>query len=263
LGDKGLIIAIEGKDREEIWKALCLKQIDKTNSRFFEEQVIGGAYYSGNWYLLSLGHRPSLSLRLVEERLRLMPLDMEAIVHEFYENVNFSSTQSWLNGKKRWSVSHTLDKGRDNLEVRGPVPEILTNIHEKAKAELSVDEHDIFFDVPVDLMEQITGFRYGASGSVFPSEGDHLVPQDPSLYNKNNKRMHAGADGRVAQRTVDGKRVHIFCLLNKFSASYEDGRWTVGTKFYNGDLRENFILVEDPVEMYRLFAEAERYLSDS
>ncbi|WP_308719088.1 hypothetical protein [Komagataeibacter xylinus] len=61
----------------------------------------------------------------------------------------------------RWNISHEAAKGHDNLECTGTLPPESSAIIEAARAEAGTCKNvDVFFDIPVSVIESLTGFRY-------------------------------------------------------------------------------------------------------
>ncbi|QHC36566.1 hypothetical protein [Komagataeibacter xylinus] len=61
----------------------------------------------------------------------------------------------------RWIITHEASKGRDNLECTGTLPPESRAIIDAARAEAGTHPNvDVFFDIPVSVIQSLTGFRY-------------------------------------------------------------------------------------------------------
>ncbi|MDH3740470.1 MAG: hypothetical protein OER56_02635 [Hyphomicrobiales bacterium] len=85
------------------------------------------------------------------------------LVHcEINETVMWSSAEWWSKGKSVWSITHAGD-GEDRFDLRteGELPTGFRDIKERRFLSQQVDgEVDHVFDIPVELVRFITGFRY-------------------------------------------------------------------------------------------------------
>jgi hypothetical protein len=98
----------------------------------------------------------------------------------------FSTTSCWKYGGSVWSVTHDSAKGLSHLEIEGPVPATLEPIRQTLLAkvkERGADNADVdfLFDAPVNLAQELTGYRYdqdipGLPGDVY----EVLEPTDES-----------------------------------------------------------------------------------
>ncbi len=81
------------------------------------------------------------------------------------EHVMFSGAAFWRDGSKIGSVEHDAQQGIHHLVVSGALPPEASAIVEKARSSQDAEdkgasEVDFIFDVPVDISQRITGFRY-------------------------------------------------------------------------------------------------------
>jgi len=79
------------------------------------------------------------------------------------EHVMFSSASAWAEGRRTWRVTHESDRGLRHLEVIGDPPSHLKELIERRTAEQDAESEggvEFFFEVPVDLAERATGYRY-------------------------------------------------------------------------------------------------------
>jgi hypothetical protein len=81
----------------------------------------------------------------------------EVVLQSLEEHVNFSHIEYWRGGSQQWSVSHSGDVDDKDLKSKGQVPELFNTLrHEQVSR---ADDGD-FFDIPVHMGEQLTGYRY-------------------------------------------------------------------------------------------------------
>jgi len=87
----------------------------------------------------------------------------EAVTCFVEEHVMFSSASTWIDGQRAWCVTHESERGPRHLAVVGDAPSHLKEVIERRTAEQDGEteaEVDFFFEVPVDLAERATGYRY-------------------------------------------------------------------------------------------------------
>ncbi|TYL86003.1 hypothetical protein FXB40_42630 [Bradyrhizobium rifense] len=82
----------------------------------------------------------------------------EVIVLAVEEHVMFSQAEVWRDGRQIWALQHNGDVDATNLELSGDLPPLFDTLCVEQK-DLAV-EHQDFFDIPVKLVADITGFRY-------------------------------------------------------------------------------------------------------
>ena len=76
-----------------------------------------------------------------------------------------SGAAMWAEGREIWSVMHTADKGIMHLEAKGNLPLMFQPISERLRAEQIAAggkkaKVDCIFDIPVEMVEQLTGYRH-------------------------------------------------------------------------------------------------------
>jgi|JI10StandDraft_1071094.scaffolds.fasta_scaffold65867_4 hypothetical protein len=131
---------------------------------YFEATHTGGELDSG-WYVV-----------VTEEAALLEPAKLAvwsaggrlvaAVVHE---ETQTSLAMEWRDGKQVWSIYHDGTAEEPQLSVEGQLPEVFEQIkREMAELEAEVaaqgGEFDAAFEVPLDLAEDITGFRHDEMG---------------------------------------------------------------------------------------------------
>ncbi len=86
------------------------------------------------------------------------------------EHVMVSAASGWKDSKSLWSVVHDGQGGINDLQVEGSLPASFASIRDRQKVKqdegekLAIDGEefavDHMFDVPVDLAQELTGFRH-------------------------------------------------------------------------------------------------------
>ena len=89
-----------------------------------------------------------------------------AVVHE---DTSTSLAMEWRNGKQLWSVFHDGGAEKKTLAVEGALPDSFETIHEElmavqAEADAEGGEFNAAFDIPINLAEDLTGFRHDEMG---------------------------------------------------------------------------------------------------
>lgn len=82
----------------------------------------------------------------------------EVIVLAVEEHVMFSQAQVWRNEQLCWMLQHDGDVDATNLKSIGELPPAFDGLRHEQES-LAAEEQD-FFDIPIKLTEQITGYRY-------------------------------------------------------------------------------------------------------
>lgn len=155
-------------------------------------------------YMASGGERLRGKGTIEDRHLAELSRSHEVISSFVEEHVMFSETSCWKSGGILWSVTHESEKGLRHLGTSGPVPAELEPIRqgaeEKQEAEGENAEVDFIFDIPVDLAQKITGYRYdqdvpGMSGKVFEvleqngsASRPGLVGALKNLFGKTNRK---------------------------------------------------------------------------
>jgi hypothetical protein len=80
------------------------------------------------------------------------------------EATMWSQVAYFLQGRVAWSLSHTSEKSIDDIEIKGPVPEIwneiVTELRQSAQADDEQSGVDHLFDAAPILFKNLTGFMY-------------------------------------------------------------------------------------------------------
>jgi hypothetical protein len=154
-------VAIHGRDQQSVLDELGWRRTGAYEE--FPESATTCTMLKPGWFLIAMLQRADAYDGSIDLRRLSTGADLVACFVE--EHVMFSGAASWRDGSRIWSVEHDGQKeGFRDLVVTGDLPGEMFGIIDKAKAsqdaEGSTAEVDFFFDIPVDIARQITGFRY-------------------------------------------------------------------------------------------------------
>ena len=85
-----------------------------------------------------------------------------------------SAASLWADGRQVWSVMHEARRKIEHLETKGSLPPMFAPISERLRAEQAAAggnkaKVDHIFDIPVEMVAQLTGYRHDR---VMPELGD-------------------------------------------------------------------------------------------
>jgi hypothetical protein len=163
-------LAVRGGKRDSVLGILGLR-----GTGIFEEipeSDITGAALPTGWYLIlaDRDHPPFME----GKTLARLSAAGEVLTWFIEEHVMCSYAALWSGGRQHLSVAHFSDKGINHLKTEGDLPLVFGPIRNRlsamqqaaggAKAKI-----DHIFDIPVELVEQLTGYRHDR---VMPVLGD-------------------------------------------------------------------------------------------
>jgi hypothetical protein len=162
-------VAVKGKAPDTVREELSLTSTDEVTDLAFHPPVSAASLPTG-WYVIaanSTDHK--LTRNNVVSKLS-NGCEVVAVVVE--EHVMWASAVGWRHREKLWEVMHYAERGMFDLETTGTVPEAFERIRDSAFAQQRAEneeraEVDYVFDVPVDLAEEITGFRHDGTDAEF------------------------------------------------------------------------------------------------
>ncbi len=156
-------VAVQGVAPDELLERAGFVDTGELDE-YFEAGHTGGEL-PGGWYVIvteqaELLEPAKLAVWSAGGRL------VAAVVHEETET---SLAMEWRDGKQLWSVFHDGSAEERQLAVEGALPDAFEQIRrEMAELEAEVaaqgGEFDAAFEVPLDLAEDITGFRHDEIG---------------------------------------------------------------------------------------------------
>ena len=156
-------LAAQGIGKDEFLERAQFEDTGEVDE-YFEAEHTGGEL-SGGWYVIvteDAGLLEPAKLAVWSAGGRLVA----AVIHEDTET---SLAMEWRDGKQVWSVYHDGTADEPQLAVEGKLPEVFDQIRREMtelEAEVAAQggEFDAAFEVPLDLAEDITGFRHDEIG---------------------------------------------------------------------------------------------------
>jgi hypothetical protein len=155
--------AVQGVGPEELLERVGFVDTGEADT-YFEAEHTGGEL-PGGWYVIvteqvAMLEPAKLAAWSVGARL------VGAIVHE---ETSTSLAMEWKDGSQVWSVFHDGSAAERSLGVDGQLPEAFGPISEElmavqAEADATGAEFNAAFDIPLNLAEDITGFRHDEMG---------------------------------------------------------------------------------------------------
>lgn len=153
------LLAVRGVPREAVLEAFGLASTG-AREEVPDADFTGTALPDG-WYAV-IANRGS-SATFEGEGLARLPGAAEVVVLEIEEHVMYSRASYRHEGRLVWSVAHDAQRALDDLEVQGDPPAALVPIRNRLMAAYEAegeDAPDYLFEVPVELVESLTGYRY-------------------------------------------------------------------------------------------------------
>lgn len=154
-------IAVRGGTRDGVLAALGLRGTN-THEQIPESEITGASLPSG-WYLVT----DNQGYPAFTEDATLKGLSETAEVATWFveEHVMCSAASMWANGREVWSVRHAAEQSIEHLETKGILPPMFAPISERLRAAQAADggekaKVDHIFDIPVELVAQLTGYRH-------------------------------------------------------------------------------------------------------
>ncbi len=153
-------LATRGCDPQEVYAALGVKATGVRQAAL-SARAMGGPV-AGGWHLVVMDHRHDL---VEDSIMRELSRSGEAVASSIEEHVMCSISTSWKGGQRQWAVVHDSEKGRQYLEVQGDVPKSFAALRAGKEEEQRLaggDEADVdyIFDIPLDLAQELAGFRH-------------------------------------------------------------------------------------------------------
>lgn len=155
--------AIQGVDPETFLERAGFEDTGEPDE-YYEAETCGGQMPDG-WYVLV-----TEKMGLVDPaKLKQWSAGGRLIACVVYEGAMNSLAMEWRDGKQVWSVFWDGSAEEKQLQVEGQLPESfeaiktdITNL--QAEADRDGGEVDLVFELPLDLAEEITGFRHDQAG---------------------------------------------------------------------------------------------------
>jgi hypothetical protein len=145
-------------------KALRLK--DTGQRAELPESPFNGLQLPNGWYFVIADHQsPEF---FPESVLAQLSTHGELVICFVEEHVMYSSATGWKDGRQVWSIYHDSQRDIEDLEATGDLPPSFGPIRDKLRAAQEAAggrsaRVDFTFDVPVELAQELTGYRHDAN----------------------------------------------------------------------------------------------------
>ena len=162
---------------EEARAALGLNATGETLE--IPEAPLVGAELNGGWYLVIAQGCDHALVR--DDFVSSISTERDAVACSIEEHVMWSSASFWSGGKSVWSVAHDAQESIDHFTASGTPPpsfaEIRDRLLEQQESEGGADaDVDLVFDLPLELADQIVGFKHDGGASLYPEVFEVLDP---------------------------------------------------------------------------------------
>ena len=95
--------------------------------------------------------------RFTKPMLAKLSVSGEVALQRLEEHVMFSHIEYWRGGAPQWSVSHSGEFDHKDLKSEGQPPHLFDALRQE---QTSRSDDGDFFDIPVQMSDQLTGYRY-------------------------------------------------------------------------------------------------------
>jgi len=163
-------LAVKGVARDAALPILGLRGTN-TQEEIPESPITGAALPSG-WYLVTANRDyPAFAEDAILKRLSQTAQVVTCFVEE---HVMCSAASLWADGRQVWFVMHEARQKIEHLETKGSLPPMFAPISERLRAEQAAAGGnkatvDHIFDIPVEMVAQLTGYRHDR---MMPELGD-------------------------------------------------------------------------------------------
>jgi hypothetical protein len=164
-------VAVKGGTRDAVLATMGLRGTG-TFEEIPESDITGASLPSG-WYLVT-ANRGLFPTFAEDPTLKRLSQTAEVVTCFVEEHVMCSVASLWVDGRQVWFVMHEARQKVEHLETKGSLPPIFTTISERLRAEQAAAGGkkagvDYIFDIPVEMVAQLTGYRHDR---VMPELGD-------------------------------------------------------------------------------------------
>lgn len=172
-------VAIKGKSRAEILSQLGMSPKSKLQADFLE--VYSNDILIGNFngFVLILDGTWKIFDETNESMLVKLSTGASLVYGLIEEHSMYSSAGAYEDGRKLWSV--TKDPRKREVELFGSAPSCCAEAIEKAKG-LKTEKppvmYDVDFEIPVDVFDDLVGFRYCTSTEPTPENEFQYLQHD-------------------------------------------------------------------------------------
>jgi hypothetical protein len=153
-------LAFDEKDPARVFAALGLAHTGVMEE--FPESPTTGALLPSGWYVLVV---QTAEAPLIDPELAsALAHDVSVVTGTVTEDMMRSEACGYAQGRQTWRVMHNGKIELDHLEVEGALPAEFDAIAAKFRAAQAAEGEsprvDLFFEIPVVLVETLTSFRY-------------------------------------------------------------------------------------------------------
>jgi tRNA(Arg) A34 adenosine deaminase TadA len=154
-------LAVKDGTRDAVLAGLGLCGAN-THEEIPESDITGATLPSG-WYLVTANRGyPAFA---EDATLKRLSQTAEVVTCFVEEHVMCSAASMWSDGRQVWSVMHEADQGIEHLETKGSLPPMFAPISQRLRAEQTAAggdkaKVDHIFDIPVEIVAQLTGYRH-------------------------------------------------------------------------------------------------------
>jgi hypothetical protein len=149
--------------------------------------ALEGAMSNAGWYLIVAD---GLNHRLIQPPvLATLSARCEVVTCTADERNLFAAATGWRDGQQVWSVSYAGEDDPGKVVVEGappaPFPAIRDELTRKSEAEDAGDLLlDPLFEIPIELVRQIVGYRPDEPSPAFDTRFVHLEAVDPTIMQR-------------------------------------------------------------------------------
>lgn len=159
MGFKDSFVAVKGCDRATVLEALAADMGD-TSAPFPERLHL--AELPDGWIVV-IGENLDAAFK---PRLQALTRLGPAVAASLSESVMYAEARGYEDGRERWRVTWDCELEEDEPETSGELPAaypaLLAAAHKRQAAERDGDDEiDHMFDLPLDLVQSVCGFKFG------------------------------------------------------------------------------------------------------
>lgn len=151
-------LAVRGRSRASVLHELCLAATGQFEE--IPESPIVAVDLPGGWFIVLYnffaGELDTIAMQL--------SIGCDVVMARMDENVLCSTASAWRDRCEIWSLMHDAQESHDHFQIRGtPPPEFAAIRQRLASKQLNSEAtalpEDYLFDVPLALVDAMTGFR--------------------------------------------------------------------------------------------------------
>jgi hypothetical protein len=152
-------MAFQSKNKQHVLSLLGL--VDTAEADEANEAPISGAALPTGWYVVFFNDYSFTT----PARMTKFSAGSTVISCQVEEHVMASASSLYKNGRHVWTVAHESERGRYDLSVDGDLPDLFRDLRDsllKQQDDAGGEKADVdfVFDVPVQLAEELCGYRH-------------------------------------------------------------------------------------------------------